>query len=67
MFQNGDVLVVQFNGGWSPERGGGDYKVVSGKGAFEGATGTGRFDAVKNPWDDAEMFEGTISVKLAGS
>jgi hypothetical protein len=66
MFQNGDMLVVKFNGGWSPDGNGGDYTVVSGSGAYEGATGTGRFDAVENPWKDAEMFEGTISVKRAG-
>jgi hypothetical protein len=65
MFQNGDVLVVKFKGGWSPDSNGGDYKVVSGEGAYKGATGTGRFDAVENPWKDADMFEGTISVKRA--
>jgi hypothetical protein len=65
MFQNGDVLVVQFKGGWSPDSNGGDYTVVSGEGAYKGATGTGRFDAVENPWKDADMFEGTISVKRA--
>jgi hypothetical protein len=64
MFQNGDVLVVRFKGGWSPDSNGGDYEVVSGTGAYEGATGTGRFDAVKNPWKDADLYEGTISVKL---
>lgn len=65
-FQNGDILVVKFTGGWSPDSNGGDYEVVSGTGAYEGATGTGRFDAVENPWKDADMFEGTISVKRAG-
>ena len=66
MFENGDVIVVKFTGGGSPESNGGDYKVVSGEGAYKGATGTGRFDSAKNPWDDAELYEGTISVKLAG-
>jgi len=66
MFENGDALVVKFTGGWSPDSNGGDYQVVSGIGAYEGATGTGRFDAVKNPWKDADMFEGTISVRLPG-
>lgn len=64
-FENGDVLVVKFVGTLTPAGGGGDYEVVSGAGAYEGATGTGRFDAVENPWKDADMFEGTISVKLA--
>lgn len=66
MFQNGDVLVVKFTGGGSVDSNGGDYEVVSGEGAYKGATGTGRFDSVKNPWEDADMFEGTISLKLAG-
>ena len=66
MFQNGDVLVVKFTGGGSVDSNGGDYEVVSGEGSYKGATGTGRFDSVKNPWEDADMFEGTISVKLAG-
>jgi len=65
MFQSGDVLVVRFKGGWSPDSNGGDYEVVSGTGAYEGATGTGRFDAVKNPWKDTDLYEGSISVKLA--
>jgi len=64
-FQDGDVLVVKFVGTLTPDGGGGDYEVVSGSGAYEGATGTGRFDAAENPWKDADMFEGTISVKLA--
>jgi len=65
-FQNGDALVVKFVGKLTPASSGGDYEVVAGTGAYEGATGTGRFDAVENPWKDADMFEGTISVKLAG-
>ena len=66
MFQNGDVLVVKFTGGGTIHNNGGDYEVVSGKGVYKGATGAGRFDSVKNPWQDADMFQGSISVKLAG-
>lgn len=64
MFHNGDALLVKFNGGWSSGSNGGDYEVVSGTGVYEGATGTGRFNAVKNPWKGAELYEGSISVKL---
>ena len=64
-FHNGDVLVVGFNGAATPQGSGGDYTVVSGKGAYAGATGTGNFVAVENPWKDADMYEGTISVMLA--
>ena len=45
-FENGDALNLQFTGAWSADGAGGDYEVLSGIGAFEGATGTGRFDAV---------------------
>jgi hypothetical protein len=42
IFQNGDALVVKLTGRMSPDGSSGDYKVVSGTGAYEGATGTGR-------------------------
>ncbi len=47
-FQNGNSLTMKFTGGWSGQTDGGDYVVLSGTGAFEGATGTGRFDAVES-------------------
>lgn len=65
-FHNGDVLVVGFDGAATSKGSGGDYKVVSGKGAYAGATGTGNFRAVANPWKDADMYEGSITVLLSG-
>ncbi|MEE9590039.1 MAG: hypothetical protein V3V97_18695 [Hyphomicrobiaceae bacterium] len=66
-FQNGDALTLKFTGGWSSEGDGGDYEVLSGTGAFKGASGTGRFDAMKEPWEGANLAKGSFSLKLAGS
>lgn len=41
---------------------GGDYEVISGSGAFEDATETGRFDGVENSWENANLCDGTITV-----
>jgi len=66
-FQNGDSLTLKFIGGWGQKRNGGDYEVLSGTGAFKGASGTGRFDALKEPWDGANLYEGSFTLTLAGS
>ena len=66
-FQDGDSLTLKFTGGWSAEGDGGDYEVLSGTGVFKGASGTGRFDAVEEPWDDANLFDGSFTLKLAGN
>lgn len=65
-FQNGDSLTLKFTGGWGQKRNGGDYKVLSGTGAFKDASGTGRFDALKEPWDGANLFEGSFTLTLVG-
>ncbi len=65
-FQNGDSLTLKFIGGWGEKRNGGDYEVLSGTGAFKGASGTGRFDALKEPWDGASLFEGSFTLTLSG-
>lgn len=66
-FQNGDALTLKFTGGWGPDGEGGDYEVLSGTGAYKGATGTGRFDAVKDPWKKATLYDLTIKVTRGGS
>ena len=65
-FQDGDSLTLKFVGGWGEKRNGGDYEVLSGTGAYKGASGTGRFDALKEPWDGASLFEGSFTLTLAG-
>lgn len=64
--QNGDSLNLKFEGAFSSKGNGGDYKVLSGTGAFEGASGTGRFDAKKDPWAGAFLWDGSFKLELAG-
>lgn len=66
-FQNGDSLTLKFVGGWGEKRNGGDYEVLSGTGVFKGATGTGRFDAIKENWEGASLHEGSFTLTLPGS
>ena len=66
-FQDGDSLTLKFTGGWGQERNGGDYEVLSGTGVFKDATGTGRFDALKEPWEGGSLYEGSFVLTLAGS
>ena len=67
VFENGDRLNLKFVGGWSSEGLGGDYEVLSGTGAFAGATGTGRFDAVGAAWEGATLYNGQFTLDLPGS
>jgi hypothetical protein len=66
-FENGDALTLKFSGGWTPEGQIGNYEVLSGKGAFEGATGTGRFESLEEAWDDAELLQGSFTLDVPGS
>ena len=66
-FQNGDSLTLKFVGGWGEKRDGGDYEVLSGTGAFKGATGTGGFEALEENWDGANLYEGSFKLTLPGS
>jgi hypothetical protein len=44
---------------------GGDYTIVSGVRAHAGAKGASKFAAVEDPWKNADICEGTISLKLS--
>ena len=66
-FQNGDSITLKFSGGWNKDGSGGDYEVLSGTGAYKDASGTGRFDALKEPWEGANLYEGSFTLTLAGS
>lgn len=65
-FQNGDSLTLRFTGGWNSKGDGGDYDVLSGTGAFKGATGNGRFDAVEEAWDNANLYDCSWTLTLNG-
>ena len=63
-FENGDALNVRFDGGWSPAGEQLEYKVLSGVGAFEGATGTGELTGVETAWKDASLLEGSFTIQV---
>ena len=62
-FQNGDSLNFRF----VFEGSGGDYELISGTGAYEGATGTGRFDCVDNKWENADEWAGEFNLSVMGN
>ncbi len=61
-FANGDAMTFRFTGGWKAEEMGGDHELISGTGAYQGAAGTGRFDAVDDPWDNAGLFDNSFTI-----
>jgi hypothetical protein len=63
-FDNGDSLSLRFEGGWSADGVGGDYEVMAGTGGYEGATGTGRFDAVDSGLPEATLYSGEFRLSL---
>ena len=65
-FENGDALTAKYTGSWSAEGLVGEYEVLSGEGAYAGATGTGRFEAVDSPWDKANLLEGEFTLEVRG-
>lgn len=67
VFESGDRLDLTYAGGWSAEGAGGEYTVLSGTGAFAGATGSGRFEATGVPWDKATLWEGQLILDMPGS
>jgi hypothetical protein len=61
-FVDGDALTLSFTGSWDGNGMRGDYTVISGTGKFVGVTGTGSFKTLKEPWDDARLWD--VSLKL---
>lgn len=64
-FENGDALNLQFTGSWSPQGAQVDYRLLSGLGAFEGATGRGELIGITTSWQDALLFEGSFTLSMA--
>jgi hypothetical protein len=64
-FQNGDSLTLGYTGGWDAGGAKGDYRVISGTGAFEGATGTGSIKGLDEPWEQASLLECEFRLTLA--
>ena len=64
-FESGDALNLQFDGSWSPEGAQVDHSLLSGEGAFEGATGTGELTGIKtSSWPDALLFDGSFTLQV---
>jgi hypothetical protein len=64
-FDNGDALTLSYTGGWNANGATGTYDVISGTGQFAGATGTGSFTAMDEPWDEALLWDVSLSLTLA--
>jgi hypothetical protein len=66
-FENGDSLHLKFVGGWSSDGLTGDYELISGTGAFAGATGTGHFEGLDESWERANLLEGSFTLQMSGT
>lgn len=66
-FTNGDSLTFRFTGGWGKDGVGGDYELLSATGAYEGATGTGRFDGIDAAWKDTDLYRGVFKLDVPES
>jgi len=64
-FENGDALTLSYTGGWNASGATGAYQVISGTGQFAGATGSGTFKAMDEPWDEALLWDVSLSLMLA--
>ncbi|MCR9089681.1 MAG: hypothetical protein NXH97_23450 [Rhodobacteraceae bacterium] len=67
VFENGDALNPKFSASWSAKGVDGDYELISGTGAYEGATGSGRFDSVSADWTGATLFDGSFTLEIPDS
>ena len=41
--------------------------MLSGTGAYEGATGTGSFGTTTFPWEDANRYDGAFTLEVPGT
>ena len=62
-FVDGSSLVLRFEGTLTPGQPMvGHYTVLSGSGIYAGATGSGRFEKVDDPWDNANLYQGSLRI-----
>ncbi|MGB0747532.1 MAG: hypothetical protein ACPGO3_02205 [Magnetospiraceae bacterium] len=62
-FEDGSALTMRFAGenkAGTPMRG--EYTILSGTGKYEGATGSGYFEAQDDPWEGANLFAGALQI-----
>ena len=60
-FEEGSIT-ARFTVNYNPEGNRGEYKIVSGTGAYAGATGSGTFDALPNPLTAAARYKVKLQV-----
>jgi hypothetical protein len=58
-FDDGSIT-ARFTGTFGPQGTHGDYKILSGTGAYAGATGSGTFDSVPNPFKSTGLYKVTL-------
>ncbi len=62
-FTDGSSLVMRFEGMLEPGKPMiGRYTILSGTGIYQGASGTGQFEKVDEPWEKANLFKGALKI-----
>lgn len=62
-FTDGSSLVMRFEGVLEPGKPMlGRYTVLSGSGVYKGASGTGQFEKIDDPWEKANLYKGELSI-----
>lgn len=62
-FPNGDSLRLQFDGGWGAKGFFGEYKLLSGTGAYANATGGGKFVSAAGGSKTSSVYDITFNLR----
>jgi hypothetical protein len=60
-FEEGSIT-ARFTGTFGPQGRHGEYKILSGTGAYAGATGTGTYDSAPNPFKNTGLFNVRLQI-----